>query len=437
MRRIIINSLLGFLAMLLIGIVLYMSCDNNWKESDVCGSWKVTRLIGAYKGTKGDLPYGSNIGRSFIIKDNSIVDSVGLQRAVEEADEQRCFTMNVDRWEKKIIDVSKRENLAQFQIKTGFILYYAGIETDTIFQYILYSDKNETNDYHAASEFVIFSYGQDNLVIDLPMGFYLLERFKKQEKVQNPYGLWMVEYLVSRGQKDKYGIDFFDYYGQCIEIAEDYIKCCKGEENEIDWKKDFVFKDDFEKAYGICDGLGLENEELEVWYGTGKDNFEIQLIPVNDDEIIASWEKQWFLLSRVPQYEEPSGGIESIFTGDWKINQLLGIGYVDENLEICGRNDYKAWWYTQNVTFDYEMYDKAAVTEWNIIICTAEELYEKFRVPDNITCMFKDDDVLHIGIRSVYGVEEIYIVINENTLIRGRNGLWYKLNLVEKIEDDE
>lgn len=200
-----------------------------------------------------------------------------------------------------------------------------------------------------ASEFEVLSYRQedkDKLIVDLPMGFYVLERFKKQEKGEIPYGLWMVENLISRGREEKYGIAFYDYYGKCFDIAENYVIDDEGKETEINWKKTLVSKDTFEQEYGIHEGLGLEDDELEVWYGMGKDNNVIQLIPINSNEIIMPLEGQWFLLTKIPQYEEPLEKCETVLNGDWKITQLIGIGNVNPDLEICGRSDYKAWWYT-------------------------------------------------------------------------------------------
>ena len=415
-------------------IIINREQEAIWRPEDVYGNWKVTRLIGAYKSTKGDLSYGTNIGRSFSITDESIIDSTGLQDAVEEADEQRCYSMKVLKQEEHIIDISKQENIKKFQLKNGIILSYAGIEDNIISQYVFYSDNGEFNDdYHMAPELEVFSYSQndkDKLIVSLPMGFYLLERFKEQKKVENPYGFWMIESLISKGNSKKKGIEFFDYYGQCFEIAEEYVEYYGKIEMEIKWEKDLISKVDYERKYQIKEGLGLENDELEIWCGTGKNNFTLQLIPVTYDEIIVLWENQWFLVSRLPQYEEPAENIEAILNGNWKIVQLLGMGYVDETMEICGREDYKAWWYTQSVTFDQTLYAENAVTDWEILTCTALEFDEKFDVPENITYLFKENDMLHLGIREVRGMEEIYIVLDKDTLFRGRNGLWYELKRV-------
>lgn len=371
---------IGIFVLLLVGIYTYRTKSEPWKIEDVYGSWKVTRLIGAYKGTKGNLLYGNHIGRTFTITNENIMDSFGLESAIEEADGQICYSMQILKQDENVIDISKQENLQEFQIESGIILYYAGIKENSISQYTFYAEHSEPNDaeseivrdYHMAPEFEVFSYSQkdkDKLIVSLPIGFYLLERFKKQEKVENPYGFWMIENLISRGNSEKGGIDFYNYYGQCFELSEGYAGCCGKTGTEVIWEKDLVFREAFEKKNNIQEGLGLENDKL-------------------------------------------------------------GIGHVDENKELWGREDYIAWWYTRSVTLDHEMYVEDAVTDWESASYTASEFYRKFEVPENMTYLFKDDDVLHIGIPKIYGIEEVYVLINKDTLIRGRNGLWYKLERV-------
>lgn len=60
MRRININKHMAFLIitifiLLISGIDIYRSNNQHWNIDNVYGKWKVTRLIGAYKGTKGDI----------------------------------------------------------------------------------------------------------------------------------------------------------------------------------------------------------------------------------------------------------------------------------------------------------------------------------------------------------------------------------------------
>ncbi len=71
------------------------------------------------------------------------------------------------------------------------------------------------------------------------------------------------------------------------------------------------------------------------------------------------------------------------------------------------------------------------VSEWKTDTIRAGNLNEKYNLPSNVIGMFEETDVLHIAIREINHVEEIYITINENTMIRGRNGLWLRLEKVD------
>lgn len=44
--------------------------------------------------------------------------------------------------------------------------------------------------------------------------------------------------------------------------------------------------------------------------------------------------------------------------------------------------------------------------------------------------MLKKTDILQVAVRRVKQVEEMYIILDDNSMIRGRNGLWFRL---EKI----
>ena len=136
----------GIFTLLLVGTYTCITKSEFWKIEDVYGSWKVTRLIGAYKGTKGDLLYGDHIGRTFTITNENIIDSSGLESTIEEADGQICYSMQILKQDECVIDVSKQENLKDFQIESGIILCDAGIKENSISQYIFYAENREFND---------------------------------------------------------------------------------------------------------------------------------------------------------------------------------------------------------------------------------------------------------------------------------------------------
>ena len=404
------------------GIVEEFSSETN----DVYGEWKVTRLIGAYQATKGDLPYGTNVGRSFVITGEKITDSTDLQEALEEDEEQRCFSMDVTQREESVFKVVKPEDIGEFQRNEGIILDYVGFRKEAISKYTF--STCDDDDYHTMPEFSVYTYNdKDKLLVSLPMGHYLMERFKEQQKGLNPYGRWMVSYRISEGNSKENGIAFMDYYGQCFDIAQESFGRCDTGLSEVKWEVREFNKIDFEKQYDIQEGLGLNNEKIDVWFGESENDFPVLIVPVNDTEIIMLINEQWYMLEQVKEYREPEEEIYAILNDEWKFAQLVAAGEVDTDKEICGTSDYKAWWYTQRVTFDVRNYAKNAVTDWKTERCFALEFYNKYNVPDNVQYLFHDEDFLQVAIRQAYGIEEIYVVINQNTMIRGRNGLWYKL----------
>lgn len=406
--------------------------DENWQVDDIYGYWKVTRLIGLWTGSKDLWTYGNQVGRSFRISEDKIVDSQIRGDVMQELYSPACYSMDILRYEEKNIDVSTRENVADFQVKEGIILSQVGIFDSSIFQCTFYAagrefeDINE-KDFFMADDFEVFSYNRDNkdmLVISLPIGDYLLERFKTQEKMDRPDGLWMVECLVSRGNGELWGIDFFDQYGQCIDISAEYIEE-DGKQNQIKWSTKEVDKESFENQYGIKEGLGLENESIQVWYGEGMDDYSAIVIPVNEQEIIYQIEEEWFKLHRVESYAETISDELEILQGNWKFVQLLASENVDEEAELHA--DYKAWWYGWLLTSDESMYVEGASSDWTIEEYDADIFYEEYDVPLNVVNALNGIDKVHVALRTFNGLEEIYIILNADTMIRERNGLWYKV----------
>lgn len=423
-------SLVIILGLMMVSFFVCLANEKSqWKMSDTYGQWKVVRLVGEYQATKGELPYGTNIGRSFVITKNMIKDSTDLQEALAEDEEQRCFSMNVMQRDESVFEVDKPENIGEFQVQEGIILDYVGFKHNVIYKYTF--NTQDDDDYHTMPEFSVYTYNdKDQLLVSLPMGYYLLERFKEQKKGIEPYGCWMVSYRTSKGNSKEYGIEFMDYYGQCFEITEDSFGRCDVELSKIKWEVTELNKVDFEQQHGIQEGLGINNEKIDVWFGVGENDLSIMVIPINGTEIIMLIDGQWFVLKNVNKYQESKEEISEILKDNWKFEQLVAAEEIDPCKEICGASDYKAWWYTQRVLFDSRMYAENAVSDWIIEKCSALEFYNKYDVPDNVRCLFQDEDFLQVAIRKGYGIEEIYVLIDKNTIIRGRNGLWYILRSV-------
>lgn len=406
--------------------------DENWHIDDIYGEWKVTRLIGLWQGSKDLWTYGNQVGRSFKISEDKIVDSQIRGDVMQELYSPPCYSMDILRYEENDIDVSTRENLVHFQISEDIILYEAGILDSSIFKCTFYAADREAEDirekdFFMSDELEVFSYSRDNkdmLVISLPVGHYLLERYQMQEKTDKLTGLWMVESLVSRGNGELWGIDFFDMYGKCIDISAEYIDE-GGTRKQIKWRTKEVDKGNFENQYGIKEGLGLENETIQIWYGEGMEDNSAIVIPINEQEIIYQIGEEWFKLHRVEQYTETITDEPEILQGNWKFVQLLASENVDEEVEQ--QADYKAWWYGCLLMFDNSRYEEGTISDWIIEEYDADIFYDKYCVPLNVVNILNDIDTVHVALRTFNGLEEIYIILSDDTMIRARNGLWYKI----------
>lgn len=406
--------------------------EEDWHIEDIYGNWKVTRLIGLQSGSKDLWTYGNQIGRSFKISEDKIVDSQLRGDRMQEFYSPTCYSMDILRYEENDVDVSAREDCAHFQIETGIILSEAGISDSLIFQGIFYalgrqSEDIGERDYFMAHKFEVFSYSRDNkdmLVMQLPVGVYLLERYRTQEKADRPDGLWMVESLVSRGGGELWGIDFFDRYGECIDISEGYVEK-DGNRSPVKWSVKEVNKENFENRYGIKEGLGLENETIKVWYGDGAEDFSAIVIPVNEQEIIYKIGEEWYKLHKVESYDGKVTDELDILQGEWKFVQLLASEDVNEENEL--QSDYKAWWYGYLLRLDESSYADGAGSDWIIEEYDADAFYDEYDVPSSVVNVLNGMETVHAAFRSSDGVEEIYIILDSDTMIRERNGLWYKI----------
>lgn len=402
----------------------------SWKFSDIYGRWKVVRVIYQAKGGYGESPLGNEIGRSFDISENIIKDSKSYDEAMLE--KQICYNMDVLYCEENEFDVSNGHVMRDFQIRNNIILSYAGITDTIILEYTFYAkaDNIKDNGLYYALEMTVFPYqtgNKDLLVMHFPYGSYILQRYKKQEKIEDLQGNWMVEELVSRGRSEETGIDFIKMYGKVYEVSNDKL-IYEGNTQEISYTKKIVKTEEFEQANFINEGLGIENEKIEVFHMKINDEYETDMIPINNNEMIVKIDEQWFCLKRIKEYTGSTIPVDNILRGEWKPTLLMAIEDVNENLEA---NTYNSplWWYGNQVILDKEVY-VVDVSEWSINKISVSDMQKMYDIPQNVLDMFNKSDVLQIAVRIVNQVEEIYIILDDNSMIRGRNGLWFRL---EKI----
>ena len=432
MKIIFYIFIIGFSCSLLI----YMLCNgdkenDSWDVDDIYGNWKVTRVVYAAKSGYGDFPLGNEIGRSFCISEEIITDSKQHDEAMEER--RACYNMHVLRYEKNEFDVSENEIAAEFNFRNNIVLNIAGITDTVISEFVFYADKGDTeDDAYYASFLRLFPYKKNDkniLVMELPYGSYILERSTRQEKTGNIWGKWMVEELVSRGTGEREGIDFVERYGNVYQFTDDRLRF-HDEEYEVSYAKKAVDRKKYERENGIEEGLGISNKKIDVFHVEINNGHNMEVIPVNDNEIITQIGNQWFRLKRIKEYMEPSTPTEDILTGEWKPILLIEVENVNPELEALTYNNL-FWWYGNCIKMDASWYS-VEVSDWKTEKIRAEDFKEKFSVPSNVMDMFTDSDILHIAVREVNHVREVYIILDNDRMIRGRNGLWFELGKIGK-----
>lgn len=409
---------------------IYRNEKDFWNVDDLYGGWKVTRVICTAKGGYGELPLGNDIGRYIYISEKTVTDSKQHEEAAAEG--KVCYNMKILKSEKNEYSMYENEMIGEFQRYSSIILEKAGITDQLIYEFIFYADKDSEDDLFYANNLRLFSYRQNDknmLVMNFPYGSYILEKDIKQEKGEEVCGKWMVERLVSRGTGEKSGIDFIAHYGEIYQFASEKI-VMDDKEYSMSFIRETIDKKRYEEKNGIKDGLGIENQEIEVFHIMVNGGYYTEMIPLNEDEIIMKIDRQWFLLRHIEQYIEPNILSEKVLTGEWKPTLLIAAEDVDQKLEA---NTYTNpfWWYGNCVKMDTTGYI-VDVSEWKTETIQAGNLGKKYNLPSNVMGMFEETDVLHIAVREINHVEEIYIIIDENMMIRGRNGLWLRLEKVDK-----
>ena len=423
--------IVGLGCIFLIYIVCFCVKGNNlWDVDDVYGNWKVARVIYAAKSGYGSLELGNEIGRSFCISEQTITDSKPRDAEMKKL-KVPYYDMHILRCEKSEYDVTESEILAEFNWRNNIILSKAGITDTLIPEFVFYAETNKTEDNDSyVSLLRLFPYQSDNkdmLVMELPYGSYVLERNSVQKKTCNLWGKWRVEELVSRGTGENVGIDFTEEYGSIYQIAKNRLRL-QDEEWEISVTKESVDRRNYEQTNGIKEGLGIDNKKIIIINVKMSNGCSIEIIPINGDEIIAQIGNQWFRLRRLKEYREPSFAEEEVLTGIWKPVLLLEEEKVDPKSEAL-TYDNLFWWYGNWVMLEADAYS-VEVSDWKTEKILAGDFKDKYDVPVNVMGMFDESDILHVAAREVDHVEEIYIILERDRMIRGRNGLWFELKKI-------
>lgn len=401
---------------------------HQWQESDIYGKWKCVRLVEDTGHSYGWLPLGNEIGRTLTITETQVIDSKDIKQA--EKEKTTTYDMEI-----ASLEMTMPEDWVEIQLWWNIGLNSSGMSGERIYQYVI---EGPCEQYAWFNRLTAFSYDDlnpDKIMTAAHWSMYLFERYTEQRKGCTPYGKWYVERLTSRGEGEAYGIDFFHKYGNCYEITKKGIREGKEEEDtDYTWKHSKVDREQFEAENNIVEGLGLENEEIEVWYGNGADGSRKVIIPIDGERIIMEIDSQWFVLQKVQEYKKLfEFSVDELWETDWKYVQLLHIGEVDKEKEGWDGQECEipVSYYAGTVHFytDPIYYSDGKVPELVMTDCTAGELKQKLDTPEYFDFIFKDTDKIHVVEREIDGEIYTYVMLDSDTMLRYRNGLWY---LVEK-----
>ncbi len=400
----------------------------QWKESDIYGKWKNVRLVEVNGHSYGWLPLGNEIGRTLTITETQVIDSKDIRQAEEEL--TTTFDMEI-----ASLEMTIPEDWVEIQLGHNIILDYAGVSGEKIYQYDM---EGPCEQYEWFNGMTAYSYDESDpnkIMVYVHDGMYLFERYAEQRNGSTPYGKWYVERLTSRGEGEAYGIDFFQKYGKCYEITKTGIREGRAEGGtDYTWECSRVDREQFEAENHIVEGLGLENEEIEVWYGNGTDGSRKVIIPIDGEHIIMEIDCQWFVLQKVQEYKKLfKFSVDELWGTDWKYVQLLSIGEVDVEKEGWNGQDEEipVSYYAGAVHFytDPADYSDGKVPEWVMKDYTVAELKQELDTPEYFEFIFEDMDKIHVVKGEIKGIKVTYVMLDSNTMLRYRNGLWY---LVEK-----
>lgn len=392
--------------------------SHQWQESNIYGKWKCVRLVEDTGHSYGWLPLGNEIGRTLTITETQVIDSKDIKQAEEE------LTTTYD-MEIASLEMTIPEDWVEIQLWWHIGLDHAGMSGERIYQYDI---KGPCEQYAWFNGLTAYSYDElnpDKLMVPVHYAMYLFERYVEQCNGSTPYGKWYVERLTSRGEGEAYGIDFFQKYGNCYEITKKGIREEREKEDtDYTWEHTRVDREQFEAENNIVEELGLENEEIEVWYGNGADGSRKVIIPIDGERIIMEIDSQWFILQKAQEYKKMSEfSVDELWETDWKYVQLLSIGEVDVEEAVS--------YYAGTVHFytDPIYYSDGKVPEWVMTDYIAGELKQELDTPEYFDFIFENTDKIHVVEGEINGKIFTYVMQDSDTMLRYHNGLWY---LVEK-----
>lgn len=398
-----------------------MECGNR---NPLLGDWKVTRVVqGDYKSCRRKQYLGSEIGRCISITSDSISDSRTLDEAKQ--DPQVIYDFSYEKYDILEWDLTNEEKEHEFRVKYWWAPIDLGFSVDKMYEYRFYAKEESKRDIFYITDFEVLWFeqeGKEYLIQWFPGGYYILERVKCQ-KTTKIWGEWLIDYMVSEKEGViRPNLDYIEEYGQVYTFMSRRVGINE-QEFQASYTSHKVNRINFEKENHIREGLGVKNKKITLVEVECKERENLMVIPLNKQELLIYVQGRWYHAQKL-QKSTPYEIADTYFLGVWKPVQLL---YVEN------KNDQENWEGKPLQPYgDLYLFSVWDYVETNK--CNASEMIEQMEIPVNIQKMLNVDDTYWTAWRytKMWGErrKEQFIVLDEETMIVKREGLWYLLKRV-------
>lgn len=236
-------------------------------------------------------------------------------------------------------------------------------------------------------------------------------------------GEWLIDYMVSEKEGViRPNLDYIENYGQIYAFMPRRVGINE-QEFPASYTSHKVNRINFEQENHIREGLGVKNKKITLVEVECKEQENLMVIPLNKQELLIYVQGRWYHAQKL-QKRAPYAISDTYFLGAWKPVQLL---YIEN------RNNEES--YIDGPLYPYG--DLYSFSVWDYVEtnkCNASEMIEQMEIPVNIQKMLNVDNTYWTAWRytKMWGKrrKEQFIVLDEETMIVKREGLWYLLKRV-------
>ncbi|MED9905180.1 MAG: hypothetical protein UFG06_13505 [Lachnospiraceae bacterium] len=280
--------------------------SEQWVRMDLYrGKWKVTGIMGISDKTRTDyFPY-HYLGRTVVIGSDYIATSIWywpfeLEWRTQKYNYGEIVSLNYDdEWVKSntawdvYYDIFGEKNLS-------FLRFYSA-EDNRYINYAVILDEEHLLYSWMGGQYILepYSYCDINLSIEDIIGKWNITFLDSYEN--NYEGGWTDIEEVLPAFEDELrklkGTDFYaeDWLETKVEISKEELMLNYQTLPIMEFKEEFVSREDFEKEWEIHDGLSIYNDIIKVIYIKDQNGVIIPVVPIATNKIIIHIEEGWFM----------------------------------------------------------------------------------------------------------------------------------------------